>query len=796
MKRNKFWQIILCSLIALAIACAPVFACSSSSKQFSGLSMDDKTVVYTGDKYTLEVDGLIDGASVSYTFNGIKADGVMEEGVYDVVAKVSKSGYTTKTLTATLTILEPQEMVGIRLDNKEFVYDGQKHSLQVEGAPEGATIIYTYNGERIDGAVEIGSYDVMAVVSKKGYKTKNLFATLLIAQKDEIIGVSLKGDTIIYDGQKHSLQVEGLPQGASVKYTYNGINTDGVTEEGEYEVVATISLDGYQDRVLTATFIIHKPKFTFTTSVVGNTGIPTLNTAYPALVNVPLEADAFSNKDLEASHTPISPVTVTLSASGATSNGANAKVDSSGVITISSAGSYYIKGNSKITSTAQIVVNDTVKSDNVYIVLQNAKLTNNGKAPLYVKSAKKVFLYLEGENSFDSTGAFPETDEDGVDATIFTRANLTIKGSGSLTITSVKKGIVAKDNLRVTGGTLTVNATARAIDANDCFSITNANVTLTSVNNDGATIENLEDATKGYFFMNSGSLNITSKKDGIQASGAFEVLGGTINIKSGGGSTVVSDPLLTSAKGIKATGDMFISGGSITIDASEDALHGSSSVHIGGGVLNLSSNKDAIDVDKAIVVDNATITSLVCSDGLKGESVTIKSGTVTIKSVQDGLKATEEVGDSINETTTTPVANDHACFINIAGGTISLDVEDNALDSKGNVKISGGELSIVGSSLGAKVLNYNGTAIVTGGKIGAVALKDKAVNFSSVTSKSLLIALDKMLSVGTTISIKKDGVAVFETTLTKQANSILIVNGLTSGEYDFTIGSNTESLVI
>lgn len=795
MKRKSFLQIILCLLTVLAIACSPLLACTPTQKTFTGVELKDVTVAYTGDKYSLEVEGLPDGATVTYTYNGEDVDGVRAQGEYEVVAVITKDGYKTKTLTATLTITEPHDM-NVTLGSKEVTYDGQIHSLEVVGAPDGAIITYTYNGVSANGVSEVGLYDVMAVVTKKGYKPATLTATLLIADQDEIIGVSLEDDRILYDGQKHSLTIQGLPSDAGVTYTYNGINVDGVTDEGEYEVVAVITKEGYKSRTLSATLIIYKPKFTFTTSTVNNSTIPTINTSYPALVNVPLEADVFSTKDLEASHTPISPVTVTLTASGAVSSGATAKVDSSGVITISAPGSYYIKGNSKIVSSAQIVVNESAKLENVFIILQNARLSNNGKAPLYVKSAKKVFLYLEGENELVSTGTFPETDEDGVDAAIFTRDNLTIKGSGSLTVTSVKKGIVAKDNLRVTGGTLTVNATARAIDANDCFSITNANVTLNSQNNDGATVENLEDATKGYFFMNSGSLNIIAKKDGIQTSGAFEVLGGTINIVSGGGNTVVSDPLLTSAKGIKATGDMLINGGNITIDASEDAIHGSSAVHISGGVLNLSSNKDAIDVDKAIVVDGATITSQICADGLKGESVTVKSGTVSVKALQDGLKATEETGDTSTDTTPTTAGNDHKCFINITGGNVNVDVEDNALDSKGNIAITGGNVAIVGSSLGLKALNYNGLAFVTNGKVTAVALKEKAVNFSSATGKSVLISLDNVVSAGTKISIKKDGVTAFETTLTKDVSSILMANVLTAGEYEFIIGENTETLII
>ncbi|MBO5224339.1 MAG: carbohydrate-binding domain-containing protein [Clostridia bacterium] len=766
-------------------------------EEITGVTLDGKTLEYDGAKHSLLVVGAPVGATVTYTYNDLTVDGVTEVGTYVVVAKITADGYYEKTLTATLVITEVQllEMTGITFDGKSVIYDGNKHSLLVEGAPSGASITYTYNGESVESVSAIGSYVVTAVIKLEGYKDKTVSATLEIKDLLTMTGVELASKTVDYDGEEHSLEVEGAPGGAVVTYTYNEKEVSGVTDIGKYIVVAKISAKNYKTKTLTATLTI-LGALSYVSSSVPKATVPTVNTATSTLANVPLEADAFSAKDLETSHTPVSPVTVTLTASTAFSSGANATVSGS-VVTISAGGTFYIKGSASVESKVQIVVNDTAKAENVFIVLQNVNLTNDGKAPLYVKKAKKVFLILEGENTLTSTGTFLETDEDGVDGTVFAKDNLTIKGTGSLTINSVKKGIVAKDNLRITGGTVVVNSKARSVDANDCFSISNANVTLSSENNDGVTVENLEDVTKGYFFINSGSLTINSKKDGIQTSGAVEIVGGTVNITAGGGYTVVSDPALTSAKGIKSTGDILIKGGNVVIDASEDAIHGSSSVEFNGGSLSLRSNKDAVDVDKSITVNGASITSVNCLDGLKGESVTVKSGNINIKSLQDGLKAIEEVGDVTADTTTpTEVTDSHVCFINITGGTVKLDVEDNGLDSKGNIAVSGGSVTVFGSKTGGKALNYNGKATVSGGKLIAFGLKEKAVNFSHASVENYLISLDVPAHAGEKVIVKKDNDVLFDVALAKETTSIVLSSNLSAGEYSICVGVFEGTLIV
>jgi Fibronectin type III domain. len=67
-----------------------------------------------------------------------------------------------------------------------------------------------------------------------------------------ITGVTLTGDSFVYDGTEHSLAVEGtMPEGTSVRYSNNGR-----TDVGSQEVTATVSGANYPPLTLTATLTI------------------------------------------------------------------------------------------------------------------------------------------------------------------------------------------------------------------------------------------------------------------------------------------------------------------------------------------------------------------------------------------------------------------------------------------------------------------------------------------------------------------------------------------------------------
>jgi len=153
---------------------------------------------------------------------------------------------------------------------------------------------------------------------------------------------------------------------------------------------------------------------------------------------------------------------ITVSGSGATVTGST--------VNITAAGSYSISGN---LSDGQIVV-DTKDKDPVTLVLNGASITSSTSASIYVKDAEAVVIVLaEGSENYVAdgtayTGQGPETGEP--DAAIFSKADLSIEGSGSLAVhANYNDAIASKDGLEITAGNITVDAPSDGIRGRDYF---------------------------------------------------------------------------------------------------------------------------------------------------------------------------------------------------------------------------------------------------------------------------------------------------------------------------------------
>lgn len=206
---------------------------------------NDGTYIYDGQEKCIFVVGAPDGAEIEYVDNR-KTDA----GEYNATAKITKDGYKPKTLTATLTI-EKAEIIGVTFIGAEYVYDGEQKSITAVGIPEGAEVTYGNNK-----GVDAGVYHASATISKKNYKTKTLNADLTITRAD-IAGITFEDTSAEYDTFSHEIEIIGdIPQGVTVRTTYNGAETTGVTEVGEYTVVLTITGKNYNTFTKTATLKI------------------------------------------------------------------------------------------------------------------------------------------------------------------------------------------------------------------------------------------------------------------------------------------------------------------------------------------------------------------------------------------------------------------------------------------------------------------------------------------------------------------------------------------------------------
>ena len=114
---------------------------------------------------------------------------------------------------------------------------------------------------------------------------------------------------------------------------------------------------------------------------------------------------------------------------------------------------------------------------------------------------------------------------------IFSKSDLTLNGTGSLTIVSAEgHGIVSKDDLKITGGTYDITAAGHALSGKDSVRIADGTFILTA-EKDGIHAENADDEEKGYIYIADGDFTITSDGDGMDASNIVKISDVTLSLK-------------------------------------------------------------------------------------------------------------------------------------------------------------------------------------------------------------------------------------------------------------------------
>lgn len=507
--------------------------------------------------------------------------------------------------------------------------------------------------------------------------------------------------------------------------------------------------------------------------------------------------DMFSDRDLSSDYSECTDIT--LSDSTASCSDSSVTV-ADGSVTITKAGTYKFSG----TFTGQIIVN-AGDSDKVQLVLDNASITKEGSAALYIINADKVFITtVKGtENTLSSTGEFASSDDaTNVDGAIFSKSDITFNGSGTLNVKCESKhGIVTKDDLKITGGTCNITSASQGLSGKDSVRIAGGNITVTS-GTDGIHSENTDDTEKGYVYISGGTLNITSGKDCIDASGTVDIKDGTFTFKAGGGSSEKTTGDSTeSYKGIKADGVLTISGGTFDIDTLDDAIHSSADVTVSGGTLDISTGDDGIHSGNNTVVSGGEINIAKCYEGLEGQTVTVSGGKVTLTSSDDGINAAggdnQGVGGGFGPDS---FSADSEAKIAITGGEIHVNASGDGLDSNGDIEISGGTVYVYGpTSNGNGSLDYENNAVITGGTVIMAGSSGMAMNFGSESTQGSILASTGNASAGTAVKLTDSSgnvIAEFTPTVSFQTVVISTPNITSDGTYTLTVGDSTQEITM
>ena len=242
-------------------------------------------------------------------------------------------------------------------------------------------------------------------------------------------------------------------------------------------------------------------------------------------------SDMFTNRDKEIGYDEESAIAINLSDGASTADSDSVVIDGD-TITIAEEGTYILSGS---LTNGQIVVE--AENAKVQLVLDNADISCETSAAIYVKAADKVFITTTdgSTNTVCTSGEFEAIDDNNIDAAIFSKSDLTLNGAGSLEVTCENgHGIVSKDNLVITSGEYVVDAGKHALSGKDSVRIAGGTFDLTA-DKDGIHSENTDEEEKGFVYIENGSFTITSDGDGIDASYVVEIVDGSFDITAGGG---------------------------------------------------------------------------------------------------------------------------------------------------------------------------------------------------------------------------------------------------------------------
>lgn len=560
-------------------------------------------------------------------------------------------------------------------------------------------------------------------------------------------------------------------------------------------------------------------------------------------------ADMFTERDLAGTYEESGAVYVTLSDDGITGETAGVAINGQ-TVTITAEGTYIFSGT---LSEGQIVVDaDNAK---VQIVFDNVDITCASSAAVYVKSAEKVFVTLaEGsQNTLRNTDGYVAIDDNNIDAVIFSKSDLTLNGTGSLTIVSAEgHGIVSKDDLKITGGTYDITAAGHALSGKDSVRIADGTFILTA-EKDGIHAENADDEEKGYIYIADGDFTITSDGDGMDASSIVQIEDGTFDITAGGGAAnsqkthesdmpgggmsqnierpdgesmpqmgekpdgenmpqdTTTDESGTSTKGIKAGGGMYLNGGTYQINSADDSIHSNANIMIADGTYTLATGDDGVHADDALTVNGGTITVTESYEGLEGLTVTINDGTIDITARDDGIntaggtdqsgfgtfgdhfKGMDSADDETEETT------DNEMWMELNGGYIHILAGGDGVDSNGDLTINGGEIYIDGpSDNGNSAIDYGdrSSAYVNGGMLVAIGSSGMAEGMSDSSKQEvLMVKLGEQMEAGDVELTDSEGNVIVSYTALKSYDCVIISTAEVESGATYTLttsGTTTE----
>lgn len=367
-------------------------------------------------------------------------------------------------------------------------------------------------------------------------------------------------------------------------------------------------------------------------------------------------------------------------------------------------------------------------------------------------------------------------------------STLTITG-GILKLTmsgNQSKGISSDQKMLLSGGDISINnsggvvlatsgsgydpAYSSGIKSSADIELSGSNVTIVSSGAGGKGI-----TTSGNISIASGTVNVTTSGTGttyknssgttdsysavcLNADGNVSITGGKVsNTSSGNG-----------GKGIKANGTITVGTASgsptltLTTTGSKFVVSGSDYNHpktmlsdgtitVKNGTINISSSDDAMHSETSIAFDGGNTIISKSYEAVESAFIYMNGGTLDLTASNDGINTTKGTTSGGTE------SNDGSCLY-VTGGTLAATCTGgDAIDSNGNLEISGGVVIANGPLSGVEeAVDFNGNFNMKGGLFigaGSNSNMTKAMSTTS-TQANMYITSSAQISSSTFLHIQ------------------------------------------
>ena len=455
----------------------------------------------------------------------------------------------------------------------------------------------------------------------------------------------------------------------------------------------------------------------------------------------------YTDRDKRVTYDEASATKITLTGETADVEGNGVRVDGS-TVSIESEGTYIVSGS---LGNGQLCVNAS-DTEKVQLVLAGVTITNESGAALFIEQADKCFITLaaDTENELvDGSEYVLAEGEDEPNATLFSKDDLTINGTGKLSVTgNYKHAIYSKDDLVITGGTFDISAVNDGLRGKDCLKILEGTFTV-DAGEDCLKSSRDDDPARGFVVIDGGTFTLNAGDDAIHGETYLLVKGGTIDIP-------------TCVEGLEAM-VVQVDGGDIEVVAQDDAINAAApsassdtttEKAFAPGAENKQEGRDFGERGENLDPgQNGLAEGDRPSQGLgnrqgeppsdmanrggmndrSGQGIPENSETPDALDGGDlGLEAPDNRGDQGQAFGAGGMGEGNEnCQIIINGGTITIVANGDAIDSNGSIQVNGGTIYATGPTSGAdSALDYELEAACNGGTILLVGPQDMAQNFS------------------------------------------------------------------